>query len=1803
MDESLRKSGINLIGDFPWGTHFCQFYSSKQDLLDILIPYFKAGLQHNEFCMWVTSEPLGVDEAKAALGNAVAGFDRYLKKGQIEIIPYSKWYVTGGTFDQGRVLNGWVRKLKNARRKGFAGLRLTGNTFWLEKKDWKKFTDYEEAVNSVIGKFKMLAICTYSLEKCGAAEVADVISNHEFALIKKSGRWMRIESSAHKQADAALRTSEVRLKRAQEIAHLGSWELDLLTNQLTWSDEAYRIFGLKPQEFKATYEAFLEAVHPDDRKAVDEAYSGSLRDKKDRYEIEHRIVRRSSGEVRVVREKCEHIRDASGRIIRSIGMVHDITETKQAEIALQASERKFRDLYSSMIEGVALLEVIYNKSAKAIDYRIVDVNPSFEKITGLSRLKAIGKTARQLYGIKEPPYLNIFAKVASGAGPDFFETYFPPMDKHFSISVFSFAKGSFATVFQDITGRKRAEKEIQHLASFPHLNPNPVIETDMRGKIIFSNPATEKFLRSLKLPVQAKLFFPRDFSRILKDIRSGKKNEFLREVTVKGRFFAVNIVGFRDLKVLRLYCNEITRRKVMEDELRWNEQRNFILSETSAALLSAVDPQKVVDRVCRRAMSFLDCQVFFNFLSVPEINKLQLNAYAGVPKREAQRIQWLEYGVAVCGCVAREGKRIIAENICRTKDPRAKLVRGYGVRAYCCHPLLGGKKVLGTISFGTTLRDTFTEREISMMKAIADIVAIAIQRKRMNEELLLHEARLRFNIELTGHIAWVTNARGEVVEDIPSWRKFTGQSFKEIKGFGWIKAVHPDDTYRMLRAFKQASTAKNHYGIEYRVRSREGVYRDFMARAVPLLNQRGKIEEWVGTCVDITERKQREEELKKFNRTLKALSESSRAMMRAVNEQAYLKEVCNIITNDCGYPLIWIGYAQEDEYKTVMSVAHAGLERGYLKQLNVSWADTPRGQGPTGTAIRTGEPVLCRNMLTDPKFAPWRKQAFKRGFASSAAFPLMSGGKAFGALTLYSKIPEAFNEEDVKLLTQLSNDLAYGITTLRLRFAHKKAEDALQQVNKDLEIKVARRTEELTHANLNLIEQAKYRQATERTIRIRGALLKMTQRSLNRREFLDTLVKFLKGLSGCRYAGLRVLNEEGEIPYESYIGFSSEFIQNESRLSITSDQCACIRVLTGNVLSQDMPSMTKTGSFFTNDSSGFVSTLTEKEKASFRGVCVQEGFSSIAVIPIKYKEQIIAGIHLADERKDMAAENKIEFLESLTNLIGEGIHKFEIEERIMQSYVNNSVISALMRFAFKEKDIGKILNRCLELLLSLNWLSIESKGCIYLKEEGADALILRAQKNLPAQLLKECARLDYGKCLCGKAAKEKRIVFSGSAGSEHEITYEGMPDHGHYCVPIMVGNDVLGVMNLYLPAQCRRDYRKEEFLASIANTMAGIIQRTLAQQEVQETGEKLSNILDSLTDGFFALDRDWKFTYVNPAAEKILGVKAPLLVGKKEWDIFPDAVGTKIHSEQHWSMMEKVSVTFEAQFPGRKSWLEFHAHPSPEGLSVYFKDVTERKIGEEKLKDTQKQLEKSKRLSDIGTLSATVAHELRNPLAAIQMAAYNIKRKAQNPLLERHFSNIEKKVTESNQIITNLLFYSRLREPHYERVNLYSILDECIEIAKKRAQKPGVKVKKKYRVLSRLSVEVDPLQIKEVFLNIVNNAYDAIHQGPGSIEIGASHHNGREIKIYVTDSGAGMEQEDLKRVHEPFFTTKTKGTGLGLTVSFQIIDLHRGKIDIASRKGLGTTVAVSLPINRGNNIAEQSALLQQALLSNPAPAL
>jgi len=179
------------------------------------------------------------------------------------------------------------------------------------------------------------------------------------------------------------------------------------------------------------------------------------------------------------------------------------------------------------------------------------------------------------------------------------------------------------------------------------------------------------------------------------------------------------------------------------------------------------------------------------------------------------------------------------------------------------------------------------------------------------------------------------------------------------------------------------------------------------------------------------------------------------------------------------------------------------------------------------------------------------------------------------------------------------------------------------------------------------------------------------------------------------------------------------------------------------------------------------------------------------------------------------------------------------EEALKNYYEIGTAVNALLRLSLEDYSLEELLQKALDIILSVPILSIETKGCIFLVEDEPEVLIQKVQKGLAEPLLKECARVPFGKCLCGRAASIKRIEFADHIDERHEISYEKIAPHGHYCVPIMLSGNTIGVINLYLKDGYSRVGKEEEFLDSVANTLAGIIKRKRAEEKLKQTLESL----------------------------------------------------------------------------------------------------------------------------------------------------------------------------------------------------------------------------------------------------------------------------------------------------------------------------------------------------------------------------
>jgi hypothetical protein len=200
--NNIRQTGIKAIGALPWGSNICQFYKIKQDILDIPIFYLKAGLENNEFCIWVVSDFLESNETVRALKKAIPNIDNYLKKGQIEIHSGHGWYFKDGEFELERSRQRWKDKYKYSQEAGYDGMRIIGDIFWVNSNYyWDQFMQNKSQTDRYILDKKILTLYTYPLEKCSSQKIIQIIKSHQFALWKRHNKWDVIESVEHSELE------------------------------------------------------------------------------------------------------------------------------------------------------------------------------------------------------------------------------------------------------------------------------------------------------------------------------------------------------------------------------------------------------------------------------------------------------------------------------------------------------------------------------------------------------------------------------------------------------------------------------------------------------------------------------------------------------------------------------------------------------------------------------------------------------------------------------------------------------------------------------------------------------------------------------------------------------------------------------------------------------------------------------------------------------------------------------------------------------------------------------------------------------------------------------------------------------------------------------------------------------------------------------------------------------------------------------------------------------------------------------------------------------------------------------------------------------------------------------------------------------------------------------------------------------------------------------------------------------------------------------------------------------------------
>ncbi len=365
-------------------------------------------------------------------------------------------------------------------------------------------------------------------------------------------------------------------------------------------------------------------------------------------------------------------------------------------------------------------------------------------------------------------------------------------------------------------------------------------------------------------------------------------------------------------------------------------------------------------------------------------------------------------------------------------------------------PMLFQGAVIGLLGFESATVGSLSLEDARLLRTVAEIVANALMRHEAEAAVRKSEASLA----QAQKIARLGNWDWDIVTNGLTWSDEIYRIFGvEPQEFGatydaFLGYIHPQDRQSVVDAVNRAVQEHTIYAIDHRVVLRDGSVRVVHETGEVTYDTEGKPLRMVGTVQDVTDSRRSEAELKRLNRALRTLSRGNTTLVHATDERKLLQDVCRTLVETGGYRFAWVGLPQNDDQRTVAPLASAGYDAGYLESVTIGWGDDQLGRGPTGTAVRRREVVVIRDTATDPSFQPWRREASERGYASVAALPLLTEGELIGVLTIDAAEPDAFDDNELLLLTELAGDLAFGINMLRIRAERERAVSAMHESEK-----------------------------------------------------------------------------------------------------------------------------------------------------------------------------------------------------------------------------------------------------------------------------------------------------------------------------------------------------------------------------------------------------------------------------------------------------------------------------------------------------------------------------------------------------------------------------------------------------------------------------------------------------------------------------------------------------------------------------------------------------------------------------------
>jgi PAS domain S-box-containing protein len=674
---------------------------------------------------------------------------------------------------------------------------------------------------------------------------------------------------------------------------------------------------------------------------------------------------------------------------------------------------------------------------------------------------------------------------------------------------------------------------------------------------------------------------------------------------------------------------------------------------------------------------------------------------------------------------------------------------------------------------------------------------------------------------------------------------------------------------------------------------------------------------------------------------------------------------------------------------------------------------------------------------------------------------------------------------------------------------------------------------------------------------------------------LNELIDQLRNYTGCQAVGIRLLDENDNIPYEAYKGFTEKFYQLESPLSIKSDKCMCINVITGNY-DDNLPFYTPAGSFFTNSSTDLLASANDSEKGKTRNVCNEFGYESIALIPIKTNGKIRGAIHIADKRKNMLPLEKVEILEKLAIQVSITIDRIENIQELENSRQRQSLAATGTQMIIWDENLmtGKI---------TMEQYTKESLKCC---DENNGTTWQKYIENVHPEDRKELS--------------SSKMDYCSGRTDYFESEHRAMTTKGKYVWILCRGKIV--------------EYNGKGTPLRVTGTLLDITEKKQAQQEKAELAEKYHLLANFTYDWEMWLGPDKTYYYVSPSCERITGYRPEEFHNNSKFieSIVHPEDKQKIIDHYNEYMAKGNEQVCHLEFRvitkwGKVKWISHYCQSVYSERGIWMgrrgsnRDITDKVAARKQQERMNTRL--NNKNAELESIIRVATHDLRTPLVNITGFAKELNKacKEIRPLLEKIKNNEEIKskineilkddVDESlffilagtkkvDALLSGLLKLARLGKAatNFEKLDIKSLVKEVQSQMKYELTKNDCTLK-----LGKLhDCTGDRDQLNQVFSNLISNAIKYKKSGqPGKIKIYSKKQNGN-ICYYVQDNGIGIREDNLQTIFELFYRESPEnkhiaGDGLGLSIVKRIIQRHNGSITVQSKLNQGSTFIIELP--------------------------